>query len=60
MTSGYSISLIADLLRGTSQSFLRVAWTSVFPLIPLPFLAFFRHMHKMGPNVIEFLPVAPS
>ena len=32
----------------------------VLSLIPLPFLAFFRHIHKTVPNVIEFLPVAPS
>ena len=28
MTSGYSISLIRDPARGTSQLYLRVAWTS--------------------------------
>ena len=30
MTSGYSISLIRDLARGTSQLHLRVAWTFAF------------------------------
>ena len=30
MASGYSISLIRDLARGTSQLYLRVAWTSAF------------------------------
>ena len=30
VTSGYSISIIRDPARGTSQLYLRVAWTSVF------------------------------
>ena len=30
VTSGYSISLIRDPARGTSQFYLRVAWTSAF------------------------------
>ena len=30
VTSGYSISLIRDPARGTSQLYLRVAWTSAF------------------------------
>ena len=33
-------------------------WNSVNPLIPSPFLAFFRH--KMLRNAVPFLPVAPS
>ena len=30
VTSGYSISLIRDPATGTSQFYLRVAWTSAF------------------------------
>ena len=32
VTSGYSISVIRDPARGTSQFYLRVAWTSAFKL----------------------------
>ena len=38
VTSGYSISLIGDLARGTSKFYLRVAWTSAFKQFFLCFL----------------------
>ena len=50
MTSGYSISLIRDPARGTSQLYLRVAWTSAF-----------KHVHILisSPHCYNVFKAAP-
>jgi len=47
VTPGYSISLVRDPARGTSQFYLRVAWTSVFEQFFVVVVVFFVYWYVL-------------
>ena len=64
MTSGYSISLIRDPARGTSQFYLRVAWTFAFKQFFLILHLGFLWCHlitevALFPPRAPFAPISP-